>query len=65
MPVTMFVASCQEKIQQIDEYLKFDDGMSFRMYETSRCYFVTWFFEDSTLLRVEKWGEEGKYSGAI
>src|SRR5207248_7329525 len=60
-----FVASCQEKIQQIDEYLKFDDGMSFRMYDTSRCYFVTWFFGDSTLLRVEKWGEEGKYPGAI
>ena len=35
------------------------------MYDTSRCYFVTWFFADSTLLRVEKWGEEGKYPGAI
>ncbi len=35
------------------------------MYDTSRCYFVTWFFGDSTLLRVEKWGEEGKYQGAI
>jgi len=23
----MFVASCQEKVQQIDEYLKSDDGM--------------------------------------
>ena len=35
------------------------------MYDTSRCYFVTWFFGDNTLLRVEKWGEEGKYLGAI